>query len=114
MNHHSENETWLIDCGDCIIEKKAAHGEAALTDRERLIYCLWITDYMLRNAGDFENAIDLYPDFKVDAERLAQKLSLQVTKETFGLSIEQLQQQYFERFESICNEIKAVEYGSIA
>jgi len=114
MSVHSENDTWLLDCGDTVIEKKAAQGEAALSDLDRLIYCLWIADYMMRNAGDFNNAIDLYPNFKEDAGRLAHKLSLQATKETFELPIEQLQQQYFDRFKVVCNEIKAIKNGFIA
>ena len=67
---------------------------------------LWTTDYMMRNAGDFENAVILYPIFQADATNLAQKLALPTTHKTFSLSQEELQREYFNRFEALCVEIK--------
>ncbi|MDB5336740.1 MAG: hypothetical protein JWN70_2359 [Planctomycetaceae bacterium] len=101
-----ENETWLIETSDQIIEKKSTTGIAGLTPLERLIYCVWVADYGMRNAGDLDTASDLYPDFHVAACELAKTLSLPYTSETFLLDSESLTSQYFERFDGICNELK--------
>ena len=107
MNAHSENETWVIQTGDRIVQKKAQ--AANLSDWERLVYCLWTADYMIRNAGDFANAQDLYPTFQSDARQLAERLGLATTRVAFSLSRRRLQKEYFDRFERICDEIKAAE-----
>jgi hypothetical protein len=109
VNPHSENETWLIEAGDRVIEKKAASGATSLNTWERLVYCLWVTDYMLRNAGDFANAEVMYPQFQSDAKQLARQLSLPLTYDAFSLSQEKLEREYFERFQAICKEIKNAE-----
>ena len=100
----SENDNWLIDTGDTIIGKKAAEG--VLTLRERLIYCLWVTDYGMRNSGDLDAARDVYATFQEEGAVLAKSLSLKFTEETFSLPDENLQRQYFERFDRVCDEIK--------
>lgn len=76
---------------------------------ERLVYCLWATDYMMRNAGDLANADAMYPDFQTEAKRFAKELSLSASHEAFSLSRSGLQREYFERFEAICSEIKGAE-----
>ena len=106
MSPPSENETWVIEEGDRIIRKEAASGETSLSPWERLVYCLWVTDYMMRNAGDFANANALYPEFQSDASHLAKELSLSLTYDAFSLSREKLQHEYLDRFEGICDEIK--------
>src|SRR5688572_2494978 len=109
MNAHSENESWVVNRGGAVVEKKAQGGVACLSVWERLLYCLWVTDYMMRNAGDFLNAQVMYPDFQSDAKRCAQVLSLPATLEAFSLSTKRLQREYFERFEAVCNELKNAE-----
>jgi hypothetical protein len=106
MNTPSDNETWIIDAGDPVIEKKASTGVSSLTARERLIYCLWVADYGMRNAGDLATARDLYPDFQREAVQLAAELSLPFTHESFSLAPTALERQYFERFDRICNELQ--------
>ena len=95
-----------------MIEKKAKSGLESLNSWERLVYCLYITDYMMRNAGDFANAADMYPDFQRDGKRFAKELSLPVTSEAFSLSERKLQREYFDRFEAICDELKKAEPGA--
>ena len=112
MNAHTENQTWVVERGGSVIGKKAQAGAASLSDWERLVYCLWVTDYMMRNAGDFANAEVMYPDFQTDAARLAKSLGLLTTQQTFSLSRRKLQGEYFGRFETICDEIKSVEPSS--
>ena len=106
MSAPSENENWIIDAGDEVIAKKAGVGVAGLSARERLIYCLWVADYGMRNAGDLATARDLYPDFQQEAASLAQELSLPFTCESFLLPVAAFQQQFFQRFDSICHELR--------
>ena len=49
-----DNETWIIEDGDIVIRKIAEHGIDTLLPIELLIYCLWVADYGMRNAGDLE------------------------------------------------------------
>ena len=56
MTVPSENETWLIEAGDEVIQKMAASGSDGLSLWERLVYCLWVADYGMRNAGDLDTA----------------------------------------------------------
>lgn len=113
MSKTSENESWLIDRGDLVIRKKAQSGTASLNGWERLVYCLWVADYMMRNAGDFANAADMYPTFQEDAQRFAKQLSLPVTCEAFSLSRRKLQREYLNRFEAICDEIRNAEPSAL-
>lgn len=98
--------TWLIeDAGHAVIEKKAEHGFAALTPLEHLIYCVWVADYGMRNAGDLSTARDLYPSFQDEARRLAEKLSLPRTRTAFELPPAELETAYFGAFEGFCAEL---------
>src|SRR5690242_16869573 len=107
MGALSQNESWVVKRGAQIVEKKAQVGVAGLNDWERLVYCLWLADYMMRNAGDFANAEDMCPTFQTDAKQFAQRLGLAITLEAFSLSQRKLQNEYFDRFERICDEIKS-------
>ena len=51
-----DNETWVIEEGDRIIQKKAHFGNNSLTEWESLVYSLWVADSGMRNAGDLDNA----------------------------------------------------------
>ena len=109
MNAHTGNQSWVVDRGGQVIEKWTQSGATSLNDWERLVYCLWVTDYMMRNAGDFANAVDMYPDFRTDAKRFAKQLSLPATYDAFSLSQPKLRGEYVERFEEICDEIRSAE-----
>ena len=109
MSMHTDNETWVVEAGDTVIQKEARGGIECLSPWEMLVYCLWVADYGMRNAGDLDTAADLYPQFQLDAKRAAESLSLRVTHEAFSLSQGDLEREYFDRFESICDEIKAAE-----
>ena len=100
------NDSWVVGTGDTVIQKKAHTGIASLSAVERLIYCLWVADYGMRNAGDLDKAHDVYADFQTEAARLSQELGLQVTHRAFSLPRAGLQREYFERFEEICDEIR--------
>jgi hypothetical protein len=109
MSSVSDNETWIVERGALVIKKKTDTGVTSLCVWERLVYCLWVADYMMRNAGDFANATDLYPDFQTDAKHFAHELGLPITCEAFSLSKRKLRREYFDRFEAICNEIRGAE-----
>jgi hypothetical protein len=109
MSMHTDNETWVIEAGDLVIQKEALGGVECLSPWERLVYCLWVADYGMRNAGDLDTAADVYPQFHLDAKRMAETLSLRSTHEAFSLSQGDLEREYFDRFESICDEIRAAE-----
>lgn len=106
MGGPTDNETWLLDAGDAVVAKRSA-GEA-LSAIEHLIYCVWVADYGMRNAGDLEPARDLYPNFQSHAVTLARDLGLRVTREAFAQSAGRFEADYFERFDGICAELLSV------
>ncbi len=106
MNSSRDNESWILDAGDAVIARKAVIGTTELSSVERLVYCLWVVDYGMRNAGDLDTARDLYPDFQREAVDLASDLGLKFTQDSFALPSDTLQAEYFERFDRICDEIK--------
>lgn len=106
-----DNETWLIDSGHAILEKKAVIGVAALTPRERLIHCFWITDYSMRNAGDLTAARDLDPDYRNDAVIAATALGLARSAAMFSLSEGMLERRYFDLFDDLCAELRGGSKG---
>jgi len=101
-----DDETWLIDAGHLIIEKKRALGPEALTPRERLIQCFWVADYSMRNAGDLATARDLDPRYREDALATARLLDLPIAASTFGLSDGELERRYFDLFAPLCGELR--------
>jgi hypothetical protein len=109
MRAPSDNETWVIEAGDPIIRKKTRGGIGCLSPWETLVYCLWVADYGMRNAGDLGAAADVYAEFHSNARRIAEALSLRLTHEAFLLPQSDLEREYFNRFDSICNEIRDAE-----
>ncbi|MAT38067.1 MAG: hypothetical protein CL946_00520, partial [Ectothiorhodospiraceae bacterium] len=106
-----DNETWVIEEGDRIVQKKAHVGIDGLTDRERLVYVLWLADYGMRNGGDLSTARDVFGDFQSVALLSASKLSLPTTCNAFTLDPDTLQERYFDLFEAVCTEIRGAEPG---
>ena len=108
MDKDFDNETWIVEVGGDVVKKKSLSGSVDLPDLEQLIYCLWVADYGMRNAGDLETARDLHSQFQSEAALLARELGLPFTQESFSLQERLLQTQYFERFNRICQEIQAI------
>jgi hypothetical protein len=102
----SSNETWVGEAGGEAVEKRAKAGADALTQREMLLYWLWWADYMMRNAGDFANAVALKKDFQQEIVLRAKELELGYTEATFSLTRGELEKLYFDRFEAVCDEIR--------
>lgn len=98
------DQSWLIEEGDRIIEKKA-EGQP-LSDWEWLVYCLWVADYGINNAGDLAVSGDIYPPFHQQGRELAEKLQLPHCQALFQLEREPLEQAYEERFAAVCQELR--------
>lgn len=107
MQSH-DNETWIVEAGAAVIQTAARAGLASLSPIEALIYRIWEADYSMRNAGDLEAFGDGWITIQLDALRLAEELSLRFTYESFSLPKLTLQNEYFKRFDRICDEVKKV------
>ena len=101
-----ELETWIVEVGDGLIKKEAAVGRNELTPVEQLIYCLWVADYGMRNAGDLQTASDLYGPFQTEAAELAASLGLPKTQAAFELSTASLEREYFGRLADVVSELR--------
>jgi len=101
-----DNQTWLIDEGHGVIEKKTAIGVANLLPRERLIHCWWIADYSMRNAGDLATARELDPHYRSDGLAAAQALALARASAAFALSEGELERRFFDLFDGVCDELR--------
>jgi hypothetical protein len=108
-----DNESWIIHAGDAVVQRRVSQGVTALIPLDRL-YCLWVADYSMRNAGDLHTANDLYAAFQDEAARLSQELGLPVTQSAFSLHRCDLEQRYFAIFDDVCNEIRAFEGQGIS
>lgn len=102
-----DNKTWLLETAHELIEKRVAAGELLLhAPREHLIYCLWVADYGMRNAGDLITAADLHPAFREEGLAAARELLLPRTTAAFSLAAADLERDYFELFDGIIAEIR--------
>lgn len=104
MTIQIDYEDWLIETGHVIVQKRSA-APSSLTKWESLVYCLWVADYGMRNAGDLDAAADLAPFFQTDGVRLSNDLSLPLTASAFSLDKAELEQEYFDLFDRICSEV---------
>jgi hypothetical protein len=102
----SNNETWLIEEGDRIVDKKAKVSLEGLSTWDRLVYALWVADYGMRNAGSLDTASDIRVDFQSIAFRAAEALALPSTMAVFSMDLATLEAAYFDRFDVICAEIR--------
>jgi hypothetical protein len=103
-----DNEAWLIDAGDAVVGAMDRAGFKSLGDpRDRLIYCLWVADYGMRNAGDLVSAGDVHATFQTDALEAALELRLPYAMAAFSLPVPELQARYFDLFDSVCDELRS-------
>ncbi|MBD3673143.1 MAG: hypothetical protein HUJ26_06410 [Planctomycetaceae bacterium] len=101
-----DNETWIIEFGDEIIQKKSQNGFESLNDYEQLVFLVWIADFSIRNAGDLVSGKDIRPGFKQEILSLARKLSYSVMIQAFDQPDEDLIENYYNLFDSICDELR--------
>ncbi len=102
-----DNETWLMEAGDLVIEAKAANGFGSLSPFERLLYCLWVADYGMRNAGDLTAADELFESWLADGKTATGQLALPRASSAFALSPGAFEQRYFELFGPLVEEMRA-------
>ena len=113
MSDPPDNETWIIETGAAVLQKEARDGTSALSPWEALVYCLWVADYGMRNAGDLDTAADVDSRFHSDARRIASELSLPLTLAAFDLPKEALEIEYFDRFDAMCDEIRQAKSATV-
>jgi hypothetical protein len=110
MTHdYIDNETWLLDTADEIMISRAEIGFSAMASIERVIYCLWVADYGIRNAGDLSTAFDLFASFMSDGLVAAKEAGLPLSARMFSLPIADLEAIYLGLFDGIVDEIRAVQ-----
>jgi hypothetical protein len=71
-----------------------------------LVYCFWVADYGMRNAGDLDTARDLYENFLSDGKSAAEELKFPMCYRAFSLRQYDLEQKWFDLFDSLCAEIR--------
>ncbi|OOG40584.1 MULTISPECIES: hypothetical protein [unclassified Rhodanobacter] len=101
-------ESWLVEVGGDIIEKKSSQGVESLTPIQLAIYNLWLIDYAVRNSGSFgpledmeSNAIAALHAFSSanNMPALSSWLSQANDEEAFCKS-------YYHHFPGACLELK--------
>ena len=96
-----------MEDGHRVIEKKVASGIESLSDCERLLYCLWVADYGMCNAGDLVAATQLFPNFQLEGIQLAKRLELQRAFQLFSKSQLEFESDYHSCFDEVCAEISS-------
>jgi hypothetical protein len=104
----TDNKSWVVEEGDRVIGKRAALGAGSLAPWEALVYALWWADYAMRNGGSLA-AADANCGFHTNGLRAAKQLSLSLAQELFALDLDRFEQEYLDRFEAVCDEIRAAE-----
>lgn len=103
-----ENETWLLDVGDRTVERMASTGYSQLSLIEQAIYCLWIVDYAVRNAGDLRPVSDMHPTAIDELEEFASlnKFESLCSVLKSRKNEEEFCESYYVHFEGVCNEFR--------
>jgi len=102
-------ETWLLDVGDTIIQRKAETGYESLSSTEKAIYCFWVVDYAIRNSGTLEPMTELHASSLDELNVFASSAScknlstLLVELNTCGIS-----DSYYSAFSKVCSELEAL------
>jgi hypothetical protein len=101
-------ETWLLEAGDAVVEKKAEQGAGSLSALDKAIYCLWVIDYAVRNSGTLGPVQELYPGAKDELlafarasrlDGLAAWLAGAGDEKTFCAT-------YYRHFDGACGELR--------
>ncbi len=105
----TDNETWLIEVGDEIIEKKASSGYEKLSMLERSIYCLWVLDYAVRNSGGLGQIEDLHSSALVELLSSAESQNWKRVESLVSGSENEPEfcEKYYEQFDLACNELRS-------
>jgi hypothetical protein len=107
MKPRSKNQIWLSECGTKVIRKKFGRSKDQLNEWERLVYNVWYTDFMLKTVGWIDEERCAHPRFRNEASVIASKMKLTVTADTYRLSIADLNREFGERVEAVCDELRS-------
>ena len=102
-------ETWLLEAGDIVIQKKVQQGESALSESECAVHWMWLIDYSVRNAGCFGPLEDMGAKTALsDLARFAQDARLSTLPSWLQLSDneEAFCSTYYQHFDKACGELK--------
>jgi hypothetical protein len=107
MMPDDDERTWLIEAGDFVINKMSDTEFRQLLAIERLIYCLWVADYGMTNAGDLDVCEDVHEPFLIDGLAAATELNLPAAISAFSLPASEFERRYFGFFGTLIHEIEA-------
>ena len=108
----ADYETWLLDIGDTIIQRKASQGYESLSRPEKAIYCFWVVDYAIRNSGTLGPMEELHPSSMKELSAFASSeecsnLGALVAE----LNMSGASEAYYSAFPKVCSELEA-RYGT--
>ncbi|MGF6348390.1 hypothetical protein [Variovorax sp. W2I14] len=103
-------ETWLLEAGDAIIEKRAAQGEASLSPSEHAIYCMWALDYAVRNAGSLDALEDVHETAIAELADFARAHKIDMLSTLLDMTADEDEEAfvdaYYEQFDTACTELR--------
>lgn len=105
-----ELETWLLDVGDTIIDKKAKSSYESLRPIEQAIYCMWVVDYAVRNSGTFGPIEDIHPASLVELAEFSTRNNLVHLSALIADSDDEefFCESYYQRFDEACGDLKTL------
>jgi hypothetical protein len=108
MSNVDDMETWLLETGDEIIEKRAEQGEASLSRPEHAIYCMWALDYAVRNAGSLDALEDVHETAIEDLAAFARAEKIGVLSALLDMAADEeaFIDAYYEQFDAACTELR--------
>lgn len=101
-------ETWLLEAGDEIIEKRTEQGEASLSPPEHAIYCMWALDYAVRNAGSLDALEDVHETAIEDLAAFARTQKIGVLSALLDMAADEeaFIDAYYVQFDAACTELR--------
>jgi hypothetical protein len=106
-------ETWLIDAGDEVIQKRVTMGVEVLSPVERAIYALWVVDYAVRNSGTLIPMSEMYPTALVELRAFATLGDLPALKLLAGSAADNTAfcDGYYRHFDAAIQELRLAIVG---
>ncbi len=103
-----DDETWLLNVADAILEKSAEPNSAPMTPTDQAIYCFWVIDYAVRNSGTLEPMRELYPKAVKELRTFARAHALSKLTAWLKTSTDEdaFCEAYHDAFPSVCAELR--------
>lgn len=102
------NEQWLNGWGQAIASHDSPLGGSKLTSLERLIHSLRSLSTCMRSSGDLSGLSSRDPACLDDGLLAARDLDLPRATAFFGLTRGALEMRFFELFDDLCAELRAI------